>query len=475
LRAFSVIGARLPHLHYGLRLWPAALLFALAGCSSLPTMVPDLARNGPPVPLEGARGTLSPAHSKAILERLESRSQETGIFDHHLAREEAIVGSPLTTGNQVRLLQDGPATYQAMYAAILSARDHINLETYILDDDEVGQRFAQALIAKQEEGVQVNLIRDSVGTLDTPAAFFQQLSDSGVKVLEFNPINPLLSRKEWALNQRDHRKLLIVDGHTAFLGGINISSVYSGGSFRKGSRSKTRSGSESGPAWRDTDLQLQGPVVAELQKLFLATWASQQGEPLPEKNYFPPPGQVGPHVVRAIGSSPDEPYSLIYVTLLSAIASAEVSVNITNAYFAPDPQLLEALEAAARRGVDVTLILPSQTDSWLIFHAGRNYYDRLLSAGVKIFERRGVILHSKTALIDGVWATIGSTNLDWRSFLHNYELNAVVLGPDFGRQVQAMFDKDLAASEAITLEQWRRRPLDLRLKEWFARVWEYWL
>ncbi|MDP1535114.1 MAG: phospholipase D-like domain-containing protein, partial [Rubrivivax sp.] len=143
--------------------------------------------------------------------------------------------------------------------------------------------------------------------------------------------------------------------------------------------------------------------------------------------------------------------------------------------FVPDPQLLDALEAAAGRGVDVTLILPSQTDSWLVFHAGRNYYDRLLRAGVNIHERQGVILHSKTALIDGVWATVGSTNLDWRSFLHNYELNAVVLGPDFGQQVKAMFDKDLAASETITLEQWQRRPVDMRVKEWFARIWEYWL
>lgn len=451
-------------------------LFFVSGCSSLPTIVPDLAhRAGPPVQLEGARGPLSAGRSQAILDRLENRSPETGIFDHHLAREEAIVGSPLTAGNQVRLLQDGPATYQAMYAAILAARDHVNMETYILDADEVGQRFAEALIAKQREGVQVNLIRDSVGTLGTPAPFFQQMSDSGVQILEFNPVNPLLSRKEWSLNQRDHRKLLIVDGHTAFLGGINISGVYSGGSFRFGSKAKPEEGADPGLAWRDTDLQLQGPVVAEFQKLFLATWEQQKGAPLAEKNYFPQPERKGRELVRAIGSSPDDAFSLIYATLLSAISSAEVSVNITNAYFAPDPQLLDALEGAARRGVSVTLILPSQTDSWLVFHAGRNYYERLLRAGVKIYERRGVILHSKTALIDGVWATVGSTNLDWRSFLHNYELNAVVLGPDFGQQVQAMFDKDLAESDAITLEAWQRRALDLRLKEWFARVWEYWL
>jgi cardiolipin synthase len=448
-------------------------LLGLVACSSLPKIVPDLARDSgrPPVQLEGARGPLSAAQSKAILDGLASRGPATDIFERHLALEEAIVGSPLTTGNQVLLLQDGPATFQAMHAAILAARDHINMETYILDDDEVGQRFAQALIDKQRQGVQVNLIRDSVGTIATPQAFFDQLKESGIKVLEFNPLNPLVASKDWELNQRDHRKLLIVDGRTAFLGGINISSVYSGGSFSQHSRTRP----DGSPPWRDTDLQLRGPVVAELQKLFLATWEAQKGEPLPAKNYFPPPENAGRLVVRAIGSSPEEPYSLIYATLLSAIANAETSVRLTNAYFAPDPQLLAALEAAVRRGVEVTLILPSQTDSWLVFHAGRNYYEQLLQAGVKIHERRGVILHSKTALVDGVWATVGSTNLDWRSFLHNYELNAVVLGAEFGSQVQAMFDKDLAASDQITLEQWQRRSLDLRIKELFARVWEYWL
>jgi cardiolipin synthase len=453
-------------------LGPACVLLGLAGCDALPTIVPDLARRpGPAVQLEGAHGPLSAAQSKAVLDGLKSRGQETNIFERHLALEEAIVGSPLTTGNEVRLLEDGPATYRAMLAAIVAARDHINMETYILDDDAVGQQFAQALIDKQRQGVQVHLIRDSVGTLGTPSTFFQTLTDGGVQVLEFNPMNPLMSRKEWELNQRDHRKLLIVDGQTAFLGGINISSVYSGGSSGRVARART----DDSLAWRDTDLQLRGPIVAELQKLFIATWESQKGKPLEAKNYFPQPQAAGHLVVRAIGSSPDEPYSLIYATLLSAIGSAETSVHLTNAYFAPDPQLLAALEAAVGRGVDVTLILPSETDSWLVFHAGRGYYEQLLRSGVKLYERRGVVLHSKTALVDGVWATVGSTNLDWRSFLHNYELNAVVLGAEFGKQVQTMFERDLAASEAITLDQWQQRAIHLRLKEWFARLWEYWL
>jgi cardiolipin synthase len=464
------VNRRLRAVHW-LLFWVCGLL-CISGCDRLPTIVPDLTRRpARAVPLEGAYGPLSAAQSKAVLDRLRSGGEETSIFERHLAQEEAIVGSPLTAGNRVVLLQDGPATYRAMLAAINAARDHINMETYILDDDEVGQRFAQALVDKQRQGVQVNLIRDSVGTVGTPAAFFERLADSGIKVLEFNPIDPSAARKEWELNQRDHRKLLIVDGLTAFLGGINISGVYSGGSAGPGSRRRP----DGSPAWRDTDLQLQGPVVAELQKLFLASWESQKGDPLTTKNFFPRPVSSGRQVVRAIGSSPDEPFSLIYATLLSAIGSAETSVQLTNAYFVPDPQLLASLEAAAQRGVDVKLILPGQTDSWLVFHAGRGSYEQLLKAGVKIYERRDVILHSKTALVDGVWATVGSTNLDWRSFLHNYELNAVVLGVEFGDQVKAMFEKDLEASDAVTLAQWEHRPLHLRFKEWVARIWEYWL
>lgn len=459
--------------------WLLALcVLGLAGCSgSLPRLVPDLATRAAPLSpqLLGAHGFLSPAQSRAVLARLAQSAPDSNAFQRHLALEEAIAGSPLTVGNRVRLLRDGPATYSAMLAAIESARDHIHMETYIFDDDEVGQRFAAALIAKQRAGVQVNLIRDSVGTLFTPTALFAQMQDSGIRVLEFNPVNPLALRKSWEVNQRDHRKLLIVDGKTAFLGGINISGVYSSGSFKSQPKPKKDATGAAALAWRDTDLQLQGPVVAELQKLFLGVWAEQLGDPLEVRDWFPQPQAVGRDVVRAIGSSPGEPFSFIYATLLSAIGSAESRIHITNAYFAPDPQLLEALESAVARGVDVRLILPSETDSWLVFHAGRAYYGRLLRAGVKIYERRGRVLHSKTALIDGVWATVGSTNLDWRSFLHNHELNAVVLGSEFGAQVQAMFEADLAESDPVLLEDWKRRPLDMRFKEGFARLWEYWL
>jgi cardiolipin synthase A/B len=448
------------------------LLASVLGCTSLPSIAPGTAPSSTlSVKLEGARGTLSATQSKAILDRLKGSGAVTNILDRHLALEEAITGSPLNAGNKVQLLLDGPATYLAMLSAIAGAQDHVNMETYIMDDDDIGRNFAKVLMDKQMQGVQINLIRDSVGTFSTPPEFFQALTEKGIKVIEFNPINPLVTRNEWSPNRRDHRKLLIIDGSKAFLGGINISSVYSGGSFGKGVRNRK----DGTLAWRDTDLQLEGPVVAELQKLFLATWEKQKAGLLPERNYFPPVQRAGQTLVRAIGSTPDEPYSQIYATLLSAIGNAETSVYLTNAYFAPDPQLLAALTAAVARGVDVKLILPSQTDSWLVFHAGRGYYTQLLKAGIKIFQLRGAILHSKTALIDGVWATVGSTNLDWRSFLHNQELDAVVLGAEFGGQVQAMFNRDLAASDEVLLAQWQRRTLDLRFKELFARIWEYWL
>jgi cardiolipin synthase A/B len=458
----------------------AFALLALAGCSSLPVITPDLAPTDPrSVQFQAASGRiLSPERSKELLARLASGSD---TLARHLALEQAVSDSPLVLGNRVVILENGPNTYAAMFSAIADARDSIDMETYILDDDEVGQRLADVLIAKQAQGVQVNLIHDSVGTLGTPKAYFKRLSDAGVNVLEFNPVNPLTAKAGWDVNQRDHRKLLVVDGGRAVLGGINISSVYSS-SPRGGSGSRL-SGSSAGAQghddktlpWRDTDLLIEGPVVASLQKLFMATWQDQKGAPLAPRDYFPTLTRQGPEVVRAIGSSPEEPYSQIYVTLISTINTAESEILLTNAYFVPDPQLMEALIGAVARGVDVELIVPSTTDSSLVFHAGRSHYEALLRGGVKLYERRGALLHAKTAVIDGVWATVGSTNLDWRSFLHNQELTAVILGSEFGAKMKASFARDLAESDQITLEAWARRPMTTRAKEAFARLWEYWL
>ena len=486
----------------------------LTACSSIPIMVPDMApSSNKKITLENAKGPLSPQQSQKILARLKKNNVETNIFDKHLVLISQVVGSPLTVGNKVDLLVDGPNTYAAMLNAINNAKDHINMETYIIESDEVGNLFATALMAKQRDGVQVNLIYDSVGSINTPKEFFDTLKSAGINVLEFNPINPLNARKDWDVNQRDHRKLLIVDGKTAFLGGINISSVYSSGSkgglkggFGSGSGSKsnrkpitqvTVQESDKDQAsksqtlqsligdvqvssvapikpdatWRDTHLKISGPVVNEFQQMFLATWVQQKGDALAKKEYFPLLTNEGNEVVRAIASSPEEPYSQIYATLLSAINSAETQILLTNAYFVPDPQLLAALKAAVKRGVIVKLLLPEKTDSNLVFYASRSYYHELLSAGVQIYEHQVALLHAKTAVIDGVWSTVGSTNLDWRSFVSNQEINAVMLGQDFGLQMRQLFDKDLSVSKQITLNQWLRRPLSLRAKEKAARLW----
>jgi cardiolipin synthase len=449
------------------------LALGLAACASFPEVEQPTARAAAgPVQVEGARGPLSRQRSAAVIDRLKRESGATpDILDQHIAVEQEVVGRPLVAGNHVRLLEDGPATYRAMFEAIRAARDHVNLESYIFEDDEVGRKFADALLAKQAAGVQVNLIYDSVGSIKTPKEFFQHLRENGIRVLEFNPVNPLTAKRGWDINNRDHRKLLVVDGRIAFVGGINISSVYSRGS--SAARSSGKDGN--GQAWRDTHVSIEGPAVAEFQKLFVDTWEQGAREPLPQRNYFPPLKRAGKEVVRAVGSVAAQAASPMYTTFLSAVESAESHVLVTVAYFVPDPQSLDVLKRAAQRGVDVTLILPSHTDSWVVFNAGRAHYDDLLGAGVKIYERRGGLLHSKTVVIDGVWSTVGSTNWDPRSFLHNNELNAVVLGREFAGQMRAMFDKDLQNSNRIDLEQWRDRPALDRLKETFGRMWEYWL
>jgi len=441
----------------------------LARFSSIPTKLSGIfIRSANIVQINGKDGALSPEQIKAILTKLDNQ-EGTNFLNKHLAVEAAIVDGPLVTGNAVKLLIDGPITYDEMFLAINNAKNHINMETFIIENDEVGQRFIKLLVKKQQSGVQVNLIYDSVGSFNTPNDFFKQLKDNGGNILEFNPVNPLKTRKDWALNLRDHRKLLIADGEVAFTGGINISSVYSSGFSGK----KRSTNNEI--KWRDTHLRLAGPVVSEFQKMFITTWNEQKGEPLVDANYFPEIKQLGKEVVRAIGSSPKQPYCQMYVTLLSAINSAESQVLITNAYFVPDQQLLTALKNAAQRNVEVKLLLPSKSDSNLVFYASRSFYDELLRANIKIYERQDALLHAKTTLIDSVWSTIGSTNLDWRSFINNQEINAVVLGQNFGSQMQLMFENDLNFSKLITLKEWRNRSLIVRLKERAARLWERFL
>ena len=453
------------------RIWLVSCALLAACATPAHTLKLDEVNASGPLVLESADGPLSTERSRAIVTALAKDTGANDILLRHLGVEQAITESPLVVGNKLTLLRDGPATYKSMYQAISAATNSINIEVYMLENDDMGRQLVDVLAARQESGVQVNLIYDSVGSMHTPAELFKRLTDAGAKVVEFNPVNPAKARKDWIVDHRDHRKLTIVDGQIAFTGGINFSSVYSGGSF---SRPKRTPDPDKVP-WRDTQVRIEGPVVAEFQKLFLETWEKQKGDPLPPKRYLAHIDRKGDQIVRAVGSTPDSRISILHTTLLSAIANAERSVHLTNAYFVPDQQLLDELKAAARRGVDVKLLLPGRTDFWAPLYAGRSHYSDLLKAGVKIYERKDALLHAKTAVIDGVWSTVGSSNLDPRSFGTNDEIDAIVLGEDFAEQMEAMLEADIVEATAVTGEQWTHRGLGTRVKETAARLFENWL
>ena len=449
--------------------WLVGLLLAasLAACATVPDARERQARKEQ-AGQSADSGWSSYERGRDIVARA-SQARPQDFYARHQAIEAAIGGSPLVGGNDVRLLADGPATYRAMLESIGRARHYVHMETYIFDDDEAGQRFADALIAAQRRGAAVAVMIDAVGTLQTPDRLFDRMREAGVQVAVFNPVNPAEARGGWSLNQRNHRKLLVVDGKVGYLGGINVSSVYSSGSR------PASSGREAQP-WRDTHIRIEGPAVAELERVILAGWESQKGPPLAQRDFFPKLVARGDLDVRILANQPDrsDGYT-VYLTLMSAFESAQKSIHITMAYFVPDPAFIEVLQDAARRGVDVVLVLPGFSDSSLVFHAGRSHYENLLEAGVKIYERRDALLHAKTAVVDGVWSTVGSSNMDWRSFALNYEINAVILGPRFGAQMEALFDSDVAAAQQVTLQDWHDRGASDRFMEFFSRLFERWL
>jgi len=446
------------------------LLFILSysnGCASLPDVsekIDEASTAQKPRQIVSSTGLLSPQKSKAIMDRLKQSVDPTDILGRHIAVVESVTESPLTKGNRVTLLADGQATYAAMFKILRNAKDHINLETYIIEDDETGRRFADLLLQKQAEGVRVNLIYDSVGSMKTPASFFQRLRDGGIQVVGFNPINPLKAREQWGLTHRDHRKILIVDGKVAIIGGINISEVYSSTPLR-GLKS------EKAPIhWRDTDIQVEGQAVVELQKLFLDTWHKQKGPNLSEQNYYPDLKEKGNALVRVVGSTAGETNRIPFIVYVSAITFAEYSIHMTNSYFIPDDQVVKALTDAAERGVDVKIILPGITDSPLALHAQRYYYSELLKSGVKIYEHSTSLLHAKTAVVDEVWSTVGSTNMDYLSLLKNDEVNALILNRAFAVEMETMFVRDLANSKQIQWDEWEKRPWFEKFKLQFLHL-----
>jgi cardiolipin synthase len=422
------------------RLLPFAFLLATAACAQLPTVDADIAR-------------------------ADQASDPRGAIDLMRRQDERISHHKFVDGNAVELLRNGRATYAAMMDAIDQAKQRIDMESYLFDAAE-GAKFADALIAKRAQGVDVNLIYDAWGSQDTPQDLFDRLRQSGVRVLEYNPLAP---GAVLDLNKRDHRKLLVVDAGIAILGGVNVDQVY-----LNRRHPGVRTDNTDKLPWRDTDVRVQGPVVTQFEDEFMATWHAQKGADIAE----PPPTpatRYGDMLVEAIDGAPDDGRPLIYRALVVAITLARKSVHLTTGYFVPTPDIDRALRRAAERGVDVSIVVPGHSDSNAALEAGRAHYASLLDAGVHIYERQGAVLHAKTVVVDGAWSAVGSSNLDWRSVIFNNEIDALILGPAFGRQMDAMFDEDIAHSKAIDPHAWAERPFDERLGEWWAQTVEFML
>lgn len=377
--------------------------------------------------------------------------------------------APLTTGNQVKVLVDGPETYAAIEASMRAARRYIELETFIYGDDDIGRRFAALLAQKKREGVEVRMLYDSLGSMDTPREFFDGLRKQGIEVREFRPINPVKNPSIWNIQNRDHRKIVVVDGQTGFTGGINIDSTYlSASTSRPGPKRGLKDG------WRDTHVRIEGPAVAQLQQLFAESWKTAGGDPtdVGDGATIQPAGKT---LVTIVGNNSDSDDRSLYGTFLAAFSCASRRLWITHAYFAPNDDLLTAMTDAAQRGVDVRLIVPSFTDSTLVLNATQATFTRLLKSGVKIYELKDALLHAKSVVIDGTVSIVGSANLDMRSFVHNEEVIAVVIDRDVGQRMEQVFEKDLKTARPVELERWERRSTWQRFKEFWVSLFKYWI
>jgi cardiolipin synthase len=374
------------------------------------------------------------------------------------------------SGNAVEVIVDGPAAYDVMLEAISQARHHVHLEMYIyrsVAEGEAGQKFAQALIDKAAQGVEVCLLYDPAGSRRTPHSFFTDLRQRGVQVLEHNPVNPWRIRGAWRPNRRDHRKMLVVDGRLAVIGGIDISRHYDKRTYeavRRGELDPAKGG------WHDVDVRIEGPAVAALQQVFLDTWHRQKGSPL-KGAYFPSLGEQGRHPVRVLRAGAGTKKNGIHTAYLNGIEHARSSIHIANAYFMPDEQIEEALCRAARRGVEVQLLLPGVSDFKIVIYAQRYHYEAL-----RVDDNlENQMLHAKIAVIDRCWCMVGSYNLDVRSWLHAEEVNALIVHPECARPLEAMFESDLRRAQRIRAEEWQSRSRLHRFVQRLVHQFQYWL
>jgi cardiolipin synthase len=460
-----------------------AVLLATAACAAVPDVDQSIADSKVTTSskprIVGADGLMTAGQGQALLTSIAGGAGQEELLNRHRAVEEAVAGTPLTAGNTTHLLRDGEGAFAAIFKAIHAAKYHINLEYYTLEDVSFGgERLGDALIARHVAGVSVNVIYDSYGSSNSPAEFFERLKKAGVNVLEFHPANPLAAAAGgYSPNDRDHRKIMVVDGKIGIVGGVNLATYYQSkipGSKPVGVQANTDVANPvvatPPEVWRDLALRIEGPAVAQLQRLFLGHWQSGGGPKLDQTGFFPDLPRKDGEIIRIIGSSPQQDISRYYVTLISSMRDAEQRIWLTTAYFVPTSEELDTLKAAAERGVDVRLMLPANSDASQAMAVARSHYTDLLESGVRIFEIDGIILHSKTVTIDGVWSAVGSSNFDHRSVLFNDEVDAIVLGTDTARALEERFEEDRRVAKEIDLETWSKRPLTDRIGDFIQRT-----
>jgi cardiolipin synthase len=369
-----------------------------------------------------------------------------------LASAQAFDRPSMAEGNRVTILQNGVEIFPAMLAAIASARNSVHLEAYIFWSDEVGARFRDALAERAEHGVEVRLLLDGVGSPKRLSrADVEILRRAGCRVEYFRPVKPWMLD---VINRRTHRRILVVDGKVGFTGGVGIAKEWDGNA-------------DSSEHWRDTVARVEGPVVAQMQSAFQDNWSEVTGELLVGDKYFPALPRSGSTLASVIASNP-RPSSSASETLYSvAVAAAERTISISNSYFVPNDASLALLVAAARRGVSLRILVPGAINDLPVTKAGaRSKFGELLRAGAKIYEYQPTMMHSKSMVVDGIFATVGSTNFDSRSFRYNDEIDLAIYDEAVGRRMDQIFENDLTRSRRYTYEQWVHRPTLKRLTEW---------
>ncbi|RPH76511.1 MAG: cardiolipin synthase B [Candidatus Rokuibacteriota bacterium] len=366
---------------------------------------------------------------------------------------EAYAGAPIVGGNTVEILLNGEHIFPAVLAGIRSAQRTITYAQYYYADGPVARDIAEALAERCRAGVGVNVLLDAFGSLSIPGEYLAIMRASGCHVVWFRPLSQYVFRRYY---HRNHRRILVVDGRVGFTGGAGVSRKWMGNGRTE-------------DHWRDTDVRVEGPVVEYMQAAFVEQWLEATGMVLGGEAYFPRPiesrGQVHAQVAR---SSPASGSAAMYTTLLLALSSARTSVLVTNPYFVLDHRMQDAVLRTVRRGVRVAVLVPAVIDHNIVRQASRAQFGELLQAGVEIYEYAPALLHAKTIAIDGVWATIGSTNLDNLSFAVNDELNLFFYDRDVAQQLERIFMDDVQVSRRITYEAWKNRGVGARLLEMLA-------